>query len=209
MLDIRIDETDFDRAMQQLKGIPWAIQKAFVPAVSEVMDHIRSGLVQYLVSEVPLPDKALRKAVQIGQVRKSGETVSGSILVQSKAQPLIHYEVEPEEITARPGKSPHQWPDFTFSLRTGERREGKSRVAGGGFPFIAVMPGGHMGVYFRPGYRSRENENNYAVKQAYGPSIQYHVVTPRVLGMFEEEVESRMPVTLTRHVQQTLAAEAR
>ena len=38
MLDIRIDETDFDRAMQQLKGIPWAIQKAFVPAVSEVMD---------------------------------------------------------------------------------------------------------------------------------------------------------------------------
>lgn len=71
------------------------------------------------------------------------------------------------------------------------------------------MPGGHMGVYFRPGYRSRENENNYAVKQAYGPSIQYHVVTPRVLGMFEEEVESRMPVTLTRHVQQTLAAESR
>ena len=209
MLDIRIDETDFDRAMQQLKGIPWAIQKAFVPAVSEVMDHIRSGLVQYLVSEVPLPDKALRKAVQLGQVRKSGETVSGSILVQSKAQPLIHYEVEPEEITARPGKRPHQWPDFTFSLRTGERREGKSRVAGGGFPFIAVMPGGHIGVYFRPGYRSRENENNYAVKQAYGPSIQYHVVTPRVLGMFEEEVESRMPVTLTRHVQQTLAAEAR
>ena len=64
MLDIRIDETDFDRAMQQLKGIPWAIQKAFVPAVSEVMDHIRSGLVQYLVSEVPLPDKALRKAVR-------------------------------------------------------------------------------------------------------------------------------------------------
>ena len=44
MLDIRIDETDFDRAMQQLKGIPWAIQKAFVPAVSEVMDHIRLHL---------------------------------------------------------------------------------------------------------------------------------------------------------------------
>lgn len=31
MIDIRIDETDFDRAMQQLKGIPWAIQKAFCP----------------------------------------------------------------------------------------------------------------------------------------------------------------------------------
>ena len=207
MIDIRIDEEDFARAVRQLKGVPYALQKVFIPSVSEVMGHIRDELVSYLDSDVPLPDKALRKAVQLGSVAKAGDTVRGNITVQSKAQPLIYYDVEPQEVTAKPGKRPSQWLDFTFSLRTGERREGKSRTQGIGLPFVAVMPGGHMGVYFRAAFTSK-NTGKTSIKQAYGPSIQYHVVTPRVRNMFEKEAESRLPVVLARHVQQTLAVEA-
>ena len=206
MIDIQIDDEDFARAMQQLKGVPYATQKAIVPAVSEVMGHIRTGLVRYLVSEVPLPDTALKKAVRLGQVTRSGETAKGNITVQSKAQPLIHYEVEPEEVTARPGKRSSQWPDFTFALRSGERREGKSRIYGNSLPFIAAMPGGHLGVYFRAAFTSR-NTGKASLKQAYGPSIQYHVATPHVRSLFEKEAESRMPVVLARYVRQTLAVE--
>ena len=207
MIDISISDEDFSRALRQLKGIPYGIQKAMYPAVAETMQHIRKGLVGYLVSEVPLPDGALKSAVKLSQPVHTGGTVSGYVAVRSNAQPLIYYDVEPQTLTAQPGKRPSQWADFTYSLRSGERRAGKER-GGSSFPFIAVMPGGHMGVYFRASFTSR-NTGKVSIKQAYGPTMQYHVVTPRVREMFERESEERLPVILARQVQQTLAVEAK
>ena len=164
MIDISISDEDFSRALRQLKGIPYGIQKAMYPAVAETMQHIREGLVQYLISSVPLQKKDLKKAVKPSSVSRSGDSVSGSVTVLTGGIPLIEYDVEKKAPTARPGIRPQEWPDFTFALRKGERRAGRSIIEGLSLPFVAVMPkSGHMGVFFRNASNSEENKKRLSL----------------------------------------------
>lgn len=210
MIEISISDEDFSRALRQLKSVPYGIQKAMYPAVAETMQHIREELIQYLASSVPLPKNELKKSVRRTSVTNSRDSVSGSISVlSSDGIPLIHYDVEEKTPTARPGMRPYQWPDFTFSLRKGERRTGRSIIKGIGLPFVAVMPkSDHMGVFFRAISNSNKNAGDVVLGQLFGPSVQYHVATPEAESMVERESEERLPVILARYVQQTLALEA-
>lgn len=215
-IEIQIDPAQLDEAMRHLEGIPYAVQRAVFPAVSEVLQGVRDQLAGYLSSDVPLPDKLSRKAIKLSGVRLEGGTVMGEVSVSSALIPLIHYDVEPFEITARRGMRSSKWPGFTFALRTGDRRQSSERAEGKGLPFIARMPGGHLGVYFRPGYQSGVRESGLwgkgksgfkahdAVKQAYGPRVQYHVATPDVEQMVIDRANSVFPVVLARYVDQAI-----
>lgn len=208
MIEISISDEDFSRALRQLKSVPYGIQKAMYPAVAETMQHVRDVLVEYLIGEIPLPQKALNRAVLLGKPISRGGTVSGSITVRSKAQPLIHYDVEEKAVTARPGKRPQEWPDFTFALRKGERRDGRSRIEGASLPFIAIMQGGHMGVKYWKVSNSKRAYQKEVIRESYGPTIQYHVASYRVWELCMREIDDCLPVVLASHVQQTLALEA-
>ena len=183
MIEISISDEDFSRALRQLKSVPYGIQKAMYPAVAETMQHV-------------------------GKPISRGGTVSGSITVRSKAQPLIHYDVEEKAVTARPGKRPQEWPDFTFALRKGERRDGRSRIEGASLPFIAIMQGGHMGVKYWKVSNSKRAYQKEVIRESYGPTIQYHVASYRVWELCMREIDDCLPVVLASHVQQTLALEA-
>lgn len=145
-IEIIIDPHEIEAAMERLKDVPYALQRAVYPAVGEVMQGVRNHLAEHLSSDVPLSGKSAKKAVKLNHPRMSGGAVIGEVTVRSTMLPLIEYDAEPQEVTARPGVQPKDQPDFTFSLRRGERRAGRSRVQGAGLPFIARMPGGHLGV---------------------------------------------------------------
>ncbi len=203
-VEIFIDPREIETAMERLRDIPYALQRAVYPAVAEVTQGVKDNIAGYLSSDVPIDPKAAKKAVKMNQPRMAGGSVVAEVVVRGSMPPLIYYDVEPQEVTARKGSAPGQWPDFTFSLRRGERRPGRSRVQGAGLPFIAKMPGGHLGVYYRTGRQTKNG--NAQIKQAYGPTVQYHVATPEVESAFTDQANSRFPAILARYVDQALAA---
>ncbi|MCL2459131.1 MAG: hypothetical protein FWF31_09890, partial [Desulfobulbus sp.] len=149
MIEITVDPAQLDAAMQRLAKVPYALQRAILPAVHEMLRGVADQLADYLESDVPLPAKIARKAIKISGVKLEGDKVTGEVNVRSPHVPLIHYDAQPDSITARPGVASRSWPGFSYSLRTGERRRSENLIKGAGLPFIARMPGGHLGVYFR------------------------------------------------------------
>jgi hypothetical protein len=202
-VEITLDPREIEAALERLKGIPYALQRAVYPAVADVLQGVRNHLADYLSTEVPLAAKTALKAIRLNQPSYKGDMIKGSVNVRSRMFPLIDYDVQPQEVTAREGLHPRQWPDFTFSLRRGERRLGRSRVQGASVPFIARMPSGHLGVYYRTGGRTKMG--NVQLKQAYGPTVQHHVATPELESSFSERANSRFPEILARYVDQALA----
>lgn len=195
-IEIRIDSTEMDDAMRRMGDIPYAIQRAVYPAVSEVLEGVRNDLADHIKSDVPLPDKIAKKAIKLSPPRASGGAVGGEVAVGSATVPLIYYDVQPLEITARPGMRPKQWPGFTYALRTGERRQSSEHSQGISLPFIACMPTGHVGVYYRTPTQ---------MKQAYGPTVQYHVATPEVEHKIVKRADTEFPLVLARYVDQVIA----
>lgn len=195
MIEIQIDTRQVDAAMQRLKDVPYAMQRAIFPAVSEVLYGVRRELARYLSGEVALPVHMTARAIKMFAPSVAGTTITGRIMVKSTMLPLIYYDVQPLEITARPGMRPKQWPGFSFGLRKGERRQSTERVQGISQPFIARMPGGHLGVYYRTATQ---------LKQAYGPMVQYHVANPEVEGPIVENAQRRFPNILARFVDQAI-----
>jgi hypothetical protein len=217
MIEIDIDPTTLENALRRLEKVPYALQRAIMPAVHEMLQGVADRVSDYLESDVPLPAKLSRKAVRISGVRLDGSTVVGEINVRSKKIPLIHYDVRPKEITARPGLPSRLWPGFSYALRDGERRSSASLIKGSGLPFVAQMPGGHVGIYFRPGYKSghrksglwgtgrRGTKEHDAIKQVYGPSVQYHVLNPALGESITKEASDAFPAILARYVEQAIA----
>lgn len=204
-LDINTDL--IAKEMERIQHIPYAIQHALYPAVAEVMDKARSKLAERLDATVSLPVKMVRRSIKAGETRISSERVEVSFSVYSKAIPLIEYDVAPKETTAKKGVRSTEWSGFSYALRDGKRRESSEYLYGAGLPFIAEMPGGHLGVYFRPGYRSKDSASGkptWAVKQIYGPSMQYHF-TPEMQQELILMASHELPRVLPRFVDQALA----
>ena len=216
MIEISIDPAQLDMAMRRLEKVPYALQRAVIPAVSALMRGVADQLADHLESEIPLPVKLARKSVRIGAVNLRGNVVSGEIRVRSAHIPLIHYDAQPGDITARTGLPSRRWPGFSYALRAGERRASKDLILGAGLPFIARMPGGHLGVYFRPGYSSgvrqsglwgkgkRGTRGHAAIKQLYGPDVQYHVADPAVEQAVVSRASGAFPSILARYVEQAV-----
>lgn len=195
-VEIIFDSDLIERTLERLRDVPYALQRAVYPAVSEVLEGVKDHLSEYLTSDVPIDPKAARKALKMRMPMSSGGFILGSVSVSSKMLPLIYYDVQPKSQTAQSGLRPAQWPDFTFSLRRGDRRAGRSRIQGSSLPFIARMPTGHLGVYYRTGT---------GIKQSYGPTVQYHVATPEIESAFADRANRRFPELLGRYADQALA----
>lgn len=196
-IEITIDPAMLEEAMRRMEGIPYALQRAVFPAVSEILNGVRDELSEHIKTEVPLPDKIAKKAIKLSAPRLYNGTVMGEVGVGSATVPLINYDVQPAEITARPGMRSKQWPGFTYSLRKGDRRQSSELGHGVSLPFIARMPNGHVGVYYRTPSQ---------MKQAYGPTVQYHVATPDVEQKIVDNASAAFPVVLARYVDQAIDA---
>lgn len=217
MITITFDETLIEQQMQRLQKIPYAVQRALFPAVSETLRLARTDLTRQLVSDVPLPPRLLEKSVKLSQAIARGTGVEGSLTVIGKAMPLIFYSVTPKEITARKGLRSKRWPGFTYSLRSGEARE-RERLGSinqiTGLPFIAQMRNstgkrrngvnyaqqsgsGHLGVYYQT--------SNKQIKEAYGPTVQYHATTPEIEQMLVAGADENFSRTLPRIIDRVLA----
>ena len=200
MITIVFDEDLIDQQMRRLEKVPYAVQRALYPAVSEVLRLARSDLASQLTSDIPLPPRLIEKSIRLSQAIARGEGVEGSLSVAGKAVPLINYDVDPQDITARKGMRPKQWPGFTYALRSGQRRQ-REEMGGqqfmSGLPFIARMPGGHLGVYYRTVFGQ--------MKEAYGPTMQYHATTPEVERMLRAGAEENFARILPRIVDTVLA----
>ena len=220
MIEITVDAEELDAAMRRLEKVPYAMQRAIIPAVSELMQRVRGQLADYLRSEVPLPEKLASRAIKLSAVRLDGNRVSGEITVRSPHLPLIHYDVSPAEITARLGLPSRRWPGFSYGLRAGERRRSEDYPHSAGKPFVARMPGGHLGVYYRPGHKSgvrksglwgqggRGLKAHAAIKEAYGPDVQYHIANQDVEQSVMDRAAEAFPIILSRYVEQALARQA-
>ena len=196
MIEIQVDPKQLDAAMKRLKDIPYAMQRAIFPAVTEMLVGVRAELAGHLTGEVALPEKLAAKAIKVSAPRLSGDTVVGEVMVKSANLPLINYDVDPAEITARKGMRSKQWPGFTYSLRKGQRRQSTERVQGIGLPFIARMPNGHLGIYYRTATQ---------MKQAFGPTVQYHVADPGVEESIVDNARRRFPDILSRFVDRAIS----
>ena len=195
-VDITMNTRQINEALQRLSRIPNALQLVVHPAIDESVKGAKSILANYLSSDVPLPSRITKKALRLESISSSGGGTTATLRVRSARVPLIHYDVQPAVVTSAAGTSPQNRPDFSYSLRRGERRQGRDLERHGNTPFIAKMRSGHLGVFYR---------NASGIKEIYGPSVQYHVATPEVTNMFEDEVNQRFPAILSAYVDRVLA----
>lgn len=197
MIALQFDTSMVEEHLARLEKVPHAVQRALYPAVSEVMRLARTDLAGKLKSDVPVDPKLIEKSIRLIIPRISGQGVEGYISVAGKALPLINYDVDPATVTAKKGLRPKQWSGFSYALRTGERRQ-REQLEGlhtmKGLPFIAHMPGGHLGVYRRT--------PSGQLKELYGPRIQYHATTPVmeafVIARAENNFERILPAVVDR-----------
>lgn len=209
-IEIEINQADVDCAVQRMHGIPNALEQALYPAMAEITRDAHANIREAFKSSVPLSDKIINKAIRILPLRQQGGGFVGSISIHSKSVPLIEYETQPAGVTARKGMSSKDWPGFTYALRTGERRESTERLEGLGLPFIAETKTGHVGVFYRTGYRTRDSASGkptWAIKQAYGPSVQYHF-TPEMEQDVVDIASAALPRVFARFVDQVIAEHA-
>lgn len=204
MIELHFDAALIEEQMKRLEKVPYAVQRALYPAVAEVMSLAKDELSQKLAADVSLPAKLIRQSVKSLTPRINGNGVEGYVRVASKAVPLIEYDVEPKEVTARKGLRNKQWPGFSYSLRSGARRrreelEGLEHMKG--LPFIASMHnrgrGGHLGIYRRTAFGQ--------TKELYGPYVQYHATTPEMEAALISSAEGNFLRILPRVVDQVLA----
>ena len=113
MITITFDEALIESQMQRLAKVPYAVQRALYPTISEVLRIARSDLASQLVSDIPLPPRLIEKSIRLSQAVASGQSVAGGLTVATKLIPLINYEVDPQVITARKGMRSKSWPGFS------------------------------------------------------------------------------------------------
>ena len=200
MIDLTFDMRLIEREMARLRRVPDALQRALFPTVSMVIEDSRGHLQTRLAATAALPDKTIKKAIKAHPARVSGQGAEGRIVVSSKGIPIIEYDVQPKEVTARKGSRSKSWPGFTFALRSGERRE-REGLPSDSLPFIAAMSnkgkGGHLGVY----HRSSAGK----IKELIGPSVQYHATTPEMEADLISHADSLFSRILPRVVDSVLA----
>ena len=219
MIELEVDAEQLEEARRRLQKVPYALQRAIIPAVHEMMQGVTALLSEHLEAEIPLPDAVVRRSLHLGSVEIRGNRVMGVITVRSKKHiPLFLYDAQPSDKTAKPGLPSKSWPGFSYALRAGERRSSNLLIGkGASLPFIAEMPGGHVGVYVRTGYSAgvrqsglwgkgrRGVKDHEAIKEIFGPDVQYHVADPAVEGEVLERASAEFPAILARHVDRAIA----
>ena len=97
------------------------------------------------------------------------------------------------------------WPDFTFALRDGERRQGASLAAYSRL-FIANMhnrgQGGNLGVYRRTAPTFSKPQGKLI--EFFGPRVQYHAANPSVGAELFIKTEVFLMKRLTKIVDRVL-----
>lgn len=206
-IEIHVDQALFDDAMRRMQKIPYALEKAIYPTISVVVSNAHEEIRNALNSEVALPKKIINKAITMLAPQQENGGVTCSINVESSGIALIHYDVLPNDVTARAGVASKNWTGFSYALRRGDRRESKDLTRSVSLPFIARMKSGHLGVYHRTGRikkNSKTGKNYQEIKELYGPSVQYHF-TPKLEHQIIESAERELPRVLARFVDQVIA----
>lgn len=189
MIDVHFDAAVIKKQLDRLKNVPYAVQKALYPAISDALQHTRTTMAEQLTATVPLAPKLIAASIKLSMNFASAHAVEGSVTVLSKAIPLIHYGVTPKTVTAQKGQRPKQWAGFSYTLQNGQTRTREALIGrqSSGIPFIAHMRNstgkrrngvhyasqsgdGHLGVYAKTPFGK--------IKELYGPTLQYHATTP-------------------------------
>lgn len=207
-VEIYVDQREVDKAMERLKGVPWALQKAVYPAIAETLQKARKVLAETLTDDVSLAPQEIKAAIRLRMPKRYGGDIVGDASVRSTAIPLMNYDVQPEAPTAQKGVPVKARRDFSYALRRdGKRYPGRYRslqlIAAGWHSqaFITKMPGrSRLDVYARKG------KNDYAAKLM-GPTVQYHAANPEVEDAIVAAALAEFPAVLNRHVEDVLAFE--
>lgn len=204
MIELHFDTALITRELKRMEKIPYAVQRALYPAVSEVVDMARFDLVARLTADVPLPPKIIRQSIRSRVIQATAQGAEVHLCVASKAISLIEYDIDPKAVTARKGMNNKRWPSFSYALRKGERRdrgelEGREEMQG--LPWIASMNNskqkGRLGIY-------RKTDSG-KIFQMYGPRMQYFATTPEVEADLIKNAEDNFKRILPRFVDQALA----
>lgn len=70
-IEIQIDQTSLDNAVQRMHGIPHALEQALYPAMSQIIREAHSNIRDALKSTVPLPKKTINKATRIQPLKQA------------------------------------------------------------------------------------------------------------------------------------------
>lgn len=202
MIGIVFDDRFIAREMARLGTLPHAVRNVMRPAVEGVLQKTRQDLVAALRGMTPLEAHLIEDGVKARPTLHTSSGASGEILVKSRNVALIEYDVQSKRITAQRGVRVKNRQGFSYALRRGQRRT-RDRLLGHfavrSLPFVARV-GGRLGVYFR----SPSDE----IKQAGGPSLQYHAFDPQLELKIMAGAERHFQIMLPRLVDGALAGAA-
>lgn len=179
-LDIRLDRTELERLVSDIKGFPGALEAAAREATNATRRFARKEIVSGLKERTTLKAAYIGRAVKTKTAGRGGNGVQAEIRVASARLPLSRYAVNPERPPLLKGVSIAARRRISYTLRTslhGDRpykdSEDKSAL------FVQGMNSGHIGVFYR-------EKGSRSIRQEYAPNIQYHM---HASGFMESVVE--------------------
>ncbi|MDL2268871.1 DUF4403 family protein [Desulfosarcina sp. OttesenSCG-928-A07] len=171
MIEFTFDTSEIEHELARIAHVPYAIEKALFPVVSEVVEAARTDLSRRLSKMVALDPKVIKRSVKMSRPLVVENGVRAWINVSSKPIRLIEYDVQPRDVTARRGVASRHWPGFSYALRHGKRMLSESLMEES-LPFITAIPRtGHLGVFRR---------YSKGISEVYGPKLQYHAAAPQI-----------------------------
>jgi hypothetical protein len=146
-------------------------------AINRALPGVRTDMVSIARREYNVKARAARRNIRVYKASK--DTMSGAVVSTGRPIPLINFDVRP----SRP--QPKRRKPITVEVIRGQREE----VGGGAF--VAVMPSGHKGVFWRA-KKGGKKVGRLPIHELSGPRIEDLYARRNVMVEIERKADERM-----------------
>lgn len=170
-LEVTVDTKAIDAALAQLK--PPGLDKSVALALVDTQKNTKTRAAALISKQMAVKSGAVKDKIVLPYVRVGDYTA----LVRSSKRPIPLIDFPSTREVAR-GVYTRAW--------------GSARTIRGAF--IATMPTGHRGVYWRT------SRGRLPIKQLWGPTIAGTFATPAVADLIRVTMAERIQFNLTRRI---------
>ncbi len=176
-MQIKIDQTDVERIKRDLRHVNDGLPISVMRALNRTVTGIRTDMVEIARREYTVKAKAARANISLIKARKG--SLSAVVESRGKPIPMIDFAIYPSKPQPR-----RKVPIKAEIIR------GKRESVGGG-AFVAVMPSGHKGVFWRA-KEGGKKVSRLPIHELPGPRIEDLYARPAITAEIERKADKRM-----------------
>lgn len=182
-INIKVDQADLNLIKDDLRHINNGMPIAVVRSINRAVDGVRTDMVAIARKTYTVKATAARKNITV----KKAAGTNMNAWTESKGEPigLINFKVSPSTV------QPKRTAPITVEIITGQPK--KLLHA-----FVAVMPSGHKGVFWRKPLASGKRAKRLPIHELSGPRIEDLYARSENQAALQKGADDRLTAELAR-----------